>query len=155
MLDRFHRISLLLLVAVAAGLAIGLWLLNWSFLVEPIHVNNVTLTKSVAALAKDALFVPLKPLMYALIIMSIGSSIAISRGGLGAKFTRVFGFFLAFSLLGMACAIIALMLFPNLDIGLADPATVSGDGALKDLPFAIKLYGVFTSELMVCSSDLL
>ncbi len=149
MLDRFHRTSLLLLVVIAAALAIGLWLLNWSFLVEPIRVNGVVLGKSIAALAKDSLFAPLKPLMYALIIMSIGSSIAISRGGLGAKFTRVFGFFLTFSLIGMACAIIALLLFPNLDIGLADPTTVAGSGDMKDLPFAIKLYGVFTSELMI------
>ncbi len=149
MLDRFHRTSLLLLVVISAGLAIGLWLLNWTFLVEPIHVNNVTLAKSIAALAKDALFVPLKPLMYALIIMSIASSVAISRGGMGAKFIRVLFFFVGFSLLGMALAIMAYISFSGLNI-LPDPSTIGSDSAdLAQTPFALKIYGVLTSALMI------
>lgn len=149
MLQRFHEISLLLLVVIAAGLAVGLWLLGATFLVEPLSAGGVTLLKPIAALAKDALFVPLKPLMYALIIMSIASSVAISRGGMGAKFIRVLAFFVGFSLLGMALAITAYTLFSWLNI-LPDPATI-GDGSanLKQTPFAIKIYGVLTSALMI------
>lgn len=149
MLQRFHEISLLLLVVIAATLAIGLWLMGATFLVEPLSAGGVTILKPIAALAKDALFVPLKPLMYALIIMSIASSVAISRGGMGAKFMRVLAFFIGFSLLGMTLAIMAYTLFSGLNI-LPDPSTI-GDSStnLKQTPFAIKIYGVLTSALMI------
>jgi Na+/H+-dicarboxylate symporter len=145
-----HDIPLLLLVVVAALAAFGLWALGASQLAEPILVGDTFILKSVAGLAKDALFVPLKPLMYALIILSIGSSIAISTGGLGAKFVRVLFFFVGFSLLGMALAIGAYFLFSGLDI-LPDPATIgAGSGELAQSPFAEKIYGVVTSSLMIC-----
>ncbi|WP_170144977.1 dicarboxylate/amino acid:cation symporter [Litorimonas taeanensis] len=149
MTDRFHNTSLLLLVILAAGLAIGLWALGASFLVQPLSAGGVTVTKSIAALAKDALFVPLKPLMYALIIMSIASSVAISRGGMGAKFVRVFMFFVGFSLLGMILAITAFSVFSGLPI-LPDPSTIGSASAdLKQTSFAVKIYGVLTSALMI------
>jgi len=149
MLDRFHRTSLLLLVVIAALLAVGLWMAGASFLVADIKMGEVTLSKSIAALAKDALFVPLKPLMYALIIMSIASSVAISRGGMGAKFIRVLFFFVTFSLIGMALAIIAFNLFSHYTI-LPDPSTIGDTSSnLKQTPFALKIYGVLTSALMI------
>lgn len=145
-----HDIPLLLLVVVAALAAFGLWALGAAQLANPIAVGDTFLLKSVAGLAKDALFVPLKPLMYALIILSIGSSIAISTGGLGAKFVRVMFFFVGFSLLGMALAIGAYFLFSGLNI-LPDPATIgAGNAELKQSPFAEKIYGVVTSPLMIC-----
>lgn len=149
MLDRFHRTSLLLLVILSAALAVGLWALGASFLAQPISAGGVTISKSIASLAKDALFVPLKPLMYALIIMSIGSSVAISRGGMGAKFIRVLMFFIGFSLLGMFLAIVAYTIFSDLPI-LPDPSTIGTSSANRtEIPFAIKIYGVLTSPLMI------
>ncbi len=149
MLKRLYNTSLLLLVVVAAGLAFGLWALGASFLAEPVTVGSVTLAKPIAALAKDALFVPLAPLMYALIIMSIASSVAISRGGMGAKFIRVLGFFVAFSLIGMTLAIIGYFLFSGLN-PLPEPSASAGGGAgLAATPFAIKIYNVLTSALMI------
>jgi len=145
-----HHVPLLLLVVVAALAAFGLWALGASALADPIVIGDVFILKSVAGLAKDALFVPLKPLMYALIILSIGSSIAISTGGLGAKFARVLFFFVGFSLVGMALAIGAYFLFSGLSI-LPDPATIgAGSGELRQSPFAAKIYGVLTSPLMIC-----
>ena len=146
-----HDIPLLLLVVVAALAAFGFWLLGASpLLASPIAVGETVLLPSVANLAKDALFVPLKPLMYALIILSIGSSIAISTGGLGAKFARVLGFFVGFSLLGMTLGITAFFLFSGIDI-LPDPATVgAGSGERAATPFMLKIYGVLTSALMIC-----
>ncbi len=148
-MSRIHDIPLLLLVVIAAALAILFWLLGFSWLAADIAPGGTYLTKSIAGLAKDALFAPLKPMMYALIILSIGSSLAISKGGLGAKFARVLGFFVGFSLLGMLCAITAFFIFKGIDIGLADPSTSAGSGELKDLPFLAKIYGVLTSALMV------
>ena len=145
-----HDIPLLLLVIVAALAAFGFWALGASQLAQPIMIGDTYLLKSIAGLAKDSLFVPLKPLMYALIILSIGSSIAISTGGLGAKFIRVLGFFVAFSLTGMAIAITAYFLFSGLNV-LPDPSTIgAGSGDLAQTPFAQKIYGVLTSELMIC-----
>ena len=89
MMTKYYNIPLLILVVIAALLAFAFWAMGLSGLVAPIQMGNVYLTKSIAGLAKDALFVPLKPVMYALIILSIGASIAISRGGMGAKFLRV------------------------------------------------------------------
>lgn len=149
MLSRIHDIPLLILVAVAAGLAFLCWGLGFTFLTQPIMMGETFFLKSIAALAKDALFVPLKPLMYALIIMSIGSSLAISTGGLGAKFARVLGFFIGFSLLGILAAMGAFMLFSGMDIGLADPAQGVGSGQIKEMPFLLKIYGVLTSALMI------
>ena len=140
---------MLLLVVIAAALAIIFWFLGFSWLAADIAPGGTYLLKSIAGLAKDALFVPLKPLMYALIILSIGSSLAISTGGLGAKFARVLGFFVGFSLLGMLCGIIAFSLFKGIDIGLADPANSAGDGDMTELPFLAKIYGVLTSALMI------
>lgn len=149
MLNRLYKTSLLLLVAIAAVLAIGLWLLGASFLADPISIGGVTLSESIAALAKDALFVPLAPLMYALIIMSIASSVAISRGGMGAKFLRVLTFFVGFSLIGMVLAIIGYTLFSGLN-PLPDPSRIGSSGAeLTGTPFALKIYGVLTSALMI------
>ena len=145
-----HDIPLLLLVIVAALAAFGFWALGASQLAQPIMIGDTYLLKSIAGLAKDSLFVPLKPLMYALIILSIGSSIAISTGGLGAKFIRGLGFFVAFSLTGMAIAITAYFLFSGLNV-LPDPSTIgAGSGDLAQTPFAQKIYGVLTSELMIC-----
>lgn len=149
MFDRLHRTPLLLLVVIAALLAFGLWIAGASFLVADIKMGDVTLSKSIAGLAKDALFVPLKPLMYALIIMSIASSVAISRGGMGAKFIRVLFFFVTFSLIGMAFAIIAFNLFSHYTV-LPDPSTIGDTSSnLKQTPFALKIYGVLTSALMI------
>jgi len=144
-----HKIPLLLLVVIAAALAIVFWFLGFSWLAADIAPGGTYLLKSIAGLAKDALFVPLKPLMYALIILSIGSSLAISTGGLGAKFARVLGFFVGFSLLGMLCGIMAFSLFKGIDLGLADPANGAGDGNMTELPFLAKIYGVLTSALMI------
>lgn len=149
MLKRLYNTSLLLLVVVAAALAFGLWALGASFLAEPVTIGSVTLAKPIAALAKDALFVPLAPLMYALIIMSIASSVAISRGGMGAKFIRVLGFFIGFSLIGMTLAIIGYFIFSGLN-PLPEPSAAAGGGAgLAATPFAIKIYNVLTSALMI------
>lgn len=148
-MSRIHNIPLLLLVVIAAALAIVFWLMGFAWLAQDIAPGGTYLTKSIAGLAKDALFAPLKPLMYGLIILSIGSSLAISTGGLGAKFTRVLAFFVGFSLLGILAGIAAFSLFSGLDIGLADPANGAGSGDLKDMPFLAKIYGVLTSALMV------
>jgi len=87
--------------------------------------------------------------MYALIIMSIASSVAISRGGMGAKFIRVLFFFVTFSLIGMAFAIIAFNLFSHYTV-LPDPSTIGDTSSnLKQTPFALKIYGVLTSALMI------
>ena len=149
MLSKIHEIPLLLLVVVAAALAFICWGLGFTFLTQPIMMGETFFLKSIAALAKDALFVPLKPLMYALIIMSIGSSLAISTGGMGAKFIRVIGFFIGFSLLGILAAMGAFLLFSGMDIGLADPAQGVGSGDIKEMPFLLKIYGVLTSALMI------
>ena len=149
MLKKIHDIPLLLLVVIAALIAAGAWVAGLSGLAAPIALGETYLLPSIAELAKDALFKPLKPLMYALIIMSIGSSIAISRGGLGAKFVRVIVFFVSFSLTGLVIAIVFYNLFSGLNI-LPDPASVgAGGGDLKQTPFLKKIYGVFTSELMM------
>ena len=148
-MSRIHNIPLLLLVVIAAALAVVFWLMGFSWLAQPIAPGETYLLKSIAGLAKDSLFVPLKPLMYALIILSIGSSLAISTGGLGAKFARVFGFFFVFSLLGILCGMAAFTLFSGLDIGLADPAHGAGSGNMKEMPFLAKIYGVLTSALMI------
>lgn len=148
-MSRIHNIPLLLLVVIAAALAVVFWFMGFSWLAQPIAPGDTYLLKSIAGLAKDALFVPLKPLMYALIILSIGSSLAISTGGLGAKFARVFGFFFAFSVLGILCGMAAFTIFSGLDIGLADPAQGAGSGNMKDMPFLAKIYGVLTSALMI------
>jgi len=148
-MSRIHDIPLLLLVVIAAGLAFLFWALGFSWLAQPIAPGGTYLLKSVAGLAKDSLFVPLKPLMYALIILSIGSSIAISRGGLGAKFIRVLAFFVMFSLAGLTLAILAYLTFSHLTI-LPDPSTIgAGGGSIKQTPFLSKIYGVFTSPLMI------
>ncbi|MEM7728002.1 MAG: cation:dicarboxylase symporter family transporter [Pseudomonadota bacterium] len=146
-----HDIPLLLLVVVAALAAFGFWGLGAApTLASPIVIGDAYILKSVAGLAKDALFVPLKPLMYALIILSIGSSIAISTGGLGAKFVRVLVFFVTFSLIGMAIAITFYFVFAGEQI-LPDPSVVGDSGAeLAQTPFAAKIYGVLTSALMIC-----
>jgi len=82
-MSRIHDIPLLLLVVIAAALAIIFWVLGFSWLAADIAPGGTYLLKSIAGLAKDALFVPLKPLMYTLIILSIGSSLAISTTGSG------------------------------------------------------------------------
>ena len=148
-MSKIHEIPLLILVAIAAVLAFVGWALGASFLADPIQMGDAFIAKSIAGLAKDSLFVPLKPLMYALIIMSIGSSLAISRGGLGAKFIRVLAFFLGFSLIGAVVAIGGFLVFSGFSI-LPDPSTVSNTGAeVKNIPFALKIYGVLTSALMI------
>ncbi|GGX74262.1 hypothetical protein GCM10011309_25490 [Litorimonas cladophorae] len=149
-MSRIHDIPLLLLVVIAAGLAFLFWFLGFAWLAQDIAPGGSYLLKSVAGLAKDALFVPLKPLMYALIILSIGSSLAISHGGLGAKFFRVLGFFALFSLIGLAIGLCAYLLFQGETI-LPDPSTIgAGGGDIKQTPFLAKIYGVLTSSLMIC-----
>ena len=145
-MSRIHNIPLLLLVAIAAGLAFLFWALGFSWLADPIAPGGTYLLKSIAGLAKDALFVPLKPLMYGLIILSIGSSIAISTGGAGAKFLRVAAFFVGFSLVGMAIAIVCYFVFSGINVF----PTEGVGGSLKNSePFLAKIYGVVTSALMV------
>ena len=145
-MSRIHDIPLLLLVVIAAGLAVLFWALGFSWLAQPIAPGGTYLLKSIAHLAKDALFVPLKPLMYSLIILSIGSSLAISTGGTGAKFLRVLGFFVGFSLVGMALAIISFFLFPGIDVF---PSQGVGGELKNSAPFMAKIYGVVTSALMI------
>lgn len=145
-MSRIHNIPLLLLVAIAAGLAFLFWALGFSWLADPIAPGGTYLLKSIAGLAKDALFVPLKPLIYGLIILSIGSSIAISTGGAGAKFLRVAAFFVGFSLVGMAIAIVCYFVFSGINVF----PTEGVGGSLKNSePFLAKIYGVVTSALMV------
>jgi Na+/H+-dicarboxylate symporter len=151
MLNKFHETSLLLLVILAALLAVGLFFIaDATFLAQPIMMGDTVLTKSIANLAKDALFVPLKPLMYALIIMSIASSLAISHGGMGAKFIRVLMFMLGFSLIGGIVVIAGYTLFSGYPI-FKDPTTVLSGAPVefKRIPFALKIYGVITSPLMI------
>ncbi len=145
-MSRIHNIPLLLLVVIAAGLAILFWALGFTWLAEPIAPGGTFLLKSIAGLAKDALFVPLKPLMYALIILSIGSSLAISTGGFGAKFTRVLAFFVTFSLIGMALAIACFFAFSELTVF---PSSGVGGSLKPSAPFMAKIYGVVTSALMI------
>ncbi len=152
MLEKFHRIPLLLLVIIAAALATLVYLTGATgFFVANIGAGQFSIGQSIASLAKASLFAPLKPLMYALIIMSIGSSIAISRGGLGAKFVRVFAFFITFSTIGAIVCITGFTVFSNLTV-LPDPALATGEISDKisgSIPYAAKIYGVITSELMV------
>ena len=150
MLNTFHRIPLLLLVIIAASLATLVYLTGATgFFVANIGAGQFSLGQSIASLAKASLFAPLKPLMYALIIMSIGSSLAISHGGLGAKFVRVFAFFITFSTIGAIVCIAGYTAFSHLTV-LADPASLDlGSGAsVTQIPFAAKIYSVITSELM-------
>ena len=149
MMNKYYDIPLLILVVIGAVLAFLFWSLGLSGLVEPLKMGDTYLTKSIAGLAKDALFVPLKPVMYALIILSIGASIAISRGGMGAKFLRVVSFFIGFSLIGVLVAVAAHSLFPidvfdsPAQLGLSETKTVEA------IPFMKKIYGVITSPLMI------
>ncbi len=149
MMTKYYNIPLLILVLIAAVLAFAFWALGLSGLVEPIKVGDVYLTKSFAALAKDALFVPLKPVMYALIILSIGASIAISRGGMGAKFMRVLSFFIGFSLIGVVVAVAAHTLFPIEVFDSPESLGLSGSTEVEPIPFMKKIYGVITSPLMI------
>ena len=149
MMTKYYNIPLLILVLIAAVLAFAFWAMGLSGLTSPLMMGDIYLTKSIAALAKDALFVPLKPVMYALIILSIGASIAVSRGGIGPKFVRVLAFFVGFSLIGVFVAVLAHTLFPisvfdtPADLGLSETMSV------EPIPFMQKIYGVFTSPLMI------
>ena len=145
-MSRIHDIPLLLLVVIAAALALIFWFLGLSWLADPIAPGGTYISKSIAALAKDALFVPLKPLMYALIILSIGSSLAISTGGAGAKFIRILAFFIGFSLIGMAIAIVSYFVFSGQNVF---PSEGVGGGLKNSEPFMAKIYGVVTSALMI------
>ena len=149
MLNKYYQIPLLLLVLIGAVLAFAFWGLGLSGLVEPVRMGDIYFSKSIAGLAKDALFVPLKPVMYALIILSIAASIAVSRGGMGAKFIRVLGFFIFFSLIGVVVAVTAHSLFP-LDV-FETPTTLglTSSATVEPIPFMKKIYGVFTSPLMI------
>jgi len=149
MLTKYYNIPLLLLVLAAAILAFAFWGLGLSGLTEPIRLGDIYFSKSVAGLAKDALFVPLKPVMYALIILSIGASIAISRGGMGAKFLRVLGFFIGFSLIGVVVAVTAHSLFPLAVFSTPQDLGLASSGTVEPIPFMKKIYGVFTSPLMI------
>ena len=149
MMTKYYNIPLLILVAIAAALAFLFWGLGLSGLVEPLQMGDVYLTKSIAGLAKDALFVPLKPVMYALIILSIGASIAISRGGMGAKFLRVLSFFIGFSLIGVVVAVAAHTLFPINVFDTPSQLGLSETSSIEPIPFMKKIYGVLTSPLMI------
>lgn len=149
MLARYYDTSLLIIVIIAAALTVGLYAAGASFLTAPIMMGDTYIAKSIAALAKDALFVPLKPVMYALIILSIGASIAVSRGGLGAKFIRVLGFFVLFSLIGAAVAIAAHTLFPMKIFETPAELGLKEATAIEQIPFMQKIYGVITSPLMI------
>jgi Na+/H+-dicarboxylate symporter len=149
MMTRYYNTPLLILVVAAAVLAFLFWSLGLSGLTEPLKMGEVYLSKSIAGLAKDALFVPLKPVMYALIILSIGASIAISRGGMGAKFLRVLSFFIGFSLIGVFVAVAAHTLFPIDVFDTPAQLGLSETASIEPIPFMKKIYGVFTSPLMI------
>ena len=143
-MQRYYRIPLILLVVFSAVLAFGFFFMGASpALAEPLPGLN----RSLAQLAKDALFVPLRPVMYALIILSIAASVAVSKGGMGAKFLRVLGFFVGFSLIGVAVAVTAFSLFP--DVAVFDPPTEGGGAGLEPIPMLAKVWGVLTSPLMI------
>ena len=142
-MQRYYSIPLILLVILAALLAVGFWAMGASGLATDIPGLGL----SVGQLAKDALFVPLRPIMYALIILSIAASVAVSTGGMGAKFLRVLLFFVGFSLIGVFVAVAAYSLFP--DIQVFDPPSVTDDTQMEAIPFARKIYGVLTSPLMI------
>ena len=143
-MQRYYSIPLIWLVLLAAGLAFGFFFLGASpTLAEPLP----GLGRSVAQLAKDALFVPLRPVMYALIILSIAASVAVSTGGMGAKFLRVLVFFVGFSLIGVVVAVTAFSLFPNIDV--FDPPSVGAGGEMEPIPMLGKIWGVLTSPLMI------
>jgi len=152
MLAKFYRLPLFLLVVIAVALSVLVYLSGLTGLITAdLGVGEFRLGESIASLAKASLFAPLKPLMYALIILSIGSSLAISRGGLGAKFIRVLAFFLTFSTIGAIVCIVAYLAFANLEI-LPDPALATGEVSAKissDIPYAAKIFNVITSELMI------
>ena len=152
MLEKFHRIPLLILVILAAVAATLVYMTGATgFFTANIGAGQFSINESIASLAKASLFAPLKPLMYALIIMSIGSSLAISRGGLGAKFVRVFAFFITFSTIGAIVCIAGYSIFANLTV-LPDPALATGeisDKISNNIPYAAKIFSVITSELMV------
>ena len=146
-MSQYYRIPLILLVVFAAVLALGFYALGASGALAAVIP---WLGSSVAGLMKDALFVPLRPVMYALIILSIGASVATSTGGLGAKFARVLGFFVLFSLIGVVVAVGAYSLFP--DIGVFESPQglgLGGGGVMEPIPFPAKIYGVLTSPLMI------
>lgn len=149
MMQRYYDVPLLNLVLISAVVAFGFYFAGASFLVSPVQMGETYLLKSIAGLAKDALFVPLKPVMYALIILSIGASIAVSRGGLGAKFARVLFFFVFFSLIGVVVSVTAYSLFPMQIF--TTPADLGyGEGAgVEAIPLMQKIYGVLTSPLMI------
>ena len=152
MLEKFHRIPLLILVILAAVAATLVYMTGATgFFTANIGAGQFSINESISSLAKASLFAPLKPLMYALIIMSIGSSLAISRGGLGAKFVRVFAFFITFSTIGAIVCIAGYSIFANLTV-LPDPALATGEVSDKisnNIPYAAKIFSVITSELMV------
>jgi len=148
-MKRYYSIPLLFLVIGAAVIAVLLYMLGASGLTKPLMAGDIYLTKSIANLAKDALFVPLKPVMYALIILSIGASIATSTGGLGAKFIRVLGFFLGFSIIGALVAITAYSLFPINIFETPESLGLTANENVEAIPFLKKIYGVVTSPLMI------
>ncbi len=87
--------------------------------------------------------------MYALIILSIGASIAISRGGMGPKFVRVLSFFIGFSLIGVLVAVLAHTLFPISVFDTPAELGLSETMSVEPIPFMKKIYGVITSPLMI------
>ena len=143
-MQRYYNIPLILLVIFAAGLAAGFYFLGASPTLATAHP---AFGLSIAQLAKDALFVPLKPIMYALIILSIAASVAVSHGGMGAKFLRVLAFFIGFSLIGVFVAVATYSFFPNVDV--FDAPAVSDNTQMETIPFLKKIYGVITSPLMI------
>ena len=143
-MQRYYSIPLIWLVLVAAVTAFGFYGLGASpTLAAPLP----GLERSVAQLAKDALFVPLRPVMYALIILSIAASVAVSTGGMGAKFLRVLAFFVGFSLIGVVVAVTAFSLFP--DAAVFDPPALGDGGEVEAIPLTAKIWGVLTSPLMI------
>ena len=143
-MQRYYSIPLIWLVIFAAALAFGFWGLGAApTLAEPLPGLN----RSFAQLARDALFVPLRPVMYALIILSIAASVAVSTGGMGAKFLRVVAFFVGFSLLGVVVAVTAFSLFP--DVAVFEPPQGAGAVDMQTIPPLAKIWGVLTSPLMI------
>jgi len=151
MLEKFHNIPLFLLVIIAAGLSLLVYLTGLTqVFTTTIGAGQFNVGESIASLAKASLFGPLRPIMYALIILSIGSSMANSRGGLGAKFIRVIAFFLTFSSIGACVSIVGYSMFSDLTV-LPDPAVATGEISAKvsaNIPYAAKIFAVITSELM-------
>ena len=148
-MGKIHNIPLLLLVFLSATAAMVCWVYR-SFRACISHNDGRCFCFKVHCRSCEGCFICSSEAINVCPHYSINwFLLAISTGGLGAKFIRVFSFFICFSLIGMAVGIGAFILFSGLDIGLALPNEGSGSGLIKEMPFLLKIYGVLTSALMI------